>query len=368
MSTRPPSRALAPRPATGRAGSRPAPGSRTRAALLVAVVVTLGACAPIAPSAPAPSDGPGLPVPTTTGSSPGVPGLTTPAGGSAGPELLLLADAEGTRTLSLLRPSSNGIGLPLPDPSTVAVVPMADGSLVALLADGRAFVARRGAPGLRAGDGWRSLTLAGDGELPPGALVFFGASLSPDGTTLAAIARPPDTEAPGALVLVEPGRGRREVLPLDGQSAGTPPAWVDDERVAILQRDRLERTYLALVVAASGEIVDRISLRALDVRTSGDARTAVVLGDEGRLLIGSTAAVLDRRAAPDGGPSTPSTDRTRGGLALDHDGRRLAVAVDEGDDGLGLIAVYERVGDTWQTGVRLAAPAGSHGGFIAWLP
>jgi len=285
-----------------------------------------------------------------------------------GPDLLLLADADGTRTLSILRPSGDGIALPLPDASTVAVTPMADGSLVALLADGRAFVARRGAPGLRAGDGWRRLRLAGDGELPPGALVFFGASLSPDGTTLAAIARPPDTEAPSALVLVEPGRGRREVLPLDGQSAGTPPAWVDDERVAVLQRDRFDRTYLALVVATSGEIVDRIPLRALDVRTSGDARTAVVLGDEDHLLIGSTAAVLDRRAAPGGGPATPPADRTRGGLALDHDGRRLAVAVDEGDDGPGRIAVYERDGDTWRAGIRLAAPAGSHGGSIAWLP
>lgn len=348
---------LAPRPAAGRAGSRPAPGPRTRVALAAAaaVAVVLGACAPTAPSA------------RTTTVAPGSPAPTTPPGGSTGPEILLLADAEGTRTLSLLRPSGDVVALPVPDPSTAAVAPMADGSLVALLADGRAFVTPRGAPGLRAGDGWRALPLAGGGSLPPGNLVFFGASLSPDGTTLAAIARPPDTEAPSALVLVEPGRGRREVVPLAGQSAGTPPAWVDDDRVAVIQRDRFDRTNLAIVVAASGEIVDRISFRALNFGTSGDARTAVVLGDESRLLVGSTAAVLERRAAPDGGPATLAADWARGGLALDGAGRRLAVVVED-SSGVSRIATFERVGETWQPGVRIAAPSGSSGGWIAWLP
>jgi hypothetical protein len=327
--------------------------------------VALGACAPAAPT---PNEGAGSPAPTLAIGASGSPALTTPPGGSTGPELLLLADADGTRTLSLLRPSGDWVALPLPDPSTVAVVPTTDGRLVALLADGRAFETSRGAPGLRAGDRWRPLLLAGTGELPPGTLVFLGASLSPDGTTLAAIARPPDAEAPGALVLVAPGRGRRDVLPLGGQSAGTPPAWIDDERVAVLQRDRFDRTYLAIVATAGGASDDRISLRALDFRTSGDARAAVVLGDEGRLLVGSTADLLEGRAAPDGGPATSTGDRPRGGLALDDEGRRLAVAVDEGDDGPGRIAVYERVGDSWRAGVRLAAPAGSHGGFIAWLP
>jgi hypothetical protein len=361
-------RVPAPRPAAGRAGSGPAPRFRTSAALAVAVAGALGAWAPPAPTAPTASRDAGSPVPTPTTTASRSPALTTAPGGSKGPELLLLADAEGTRTLSLLRQSGDCVALPLPDPSTVAVVPTTDGGLVALLADGQVFETPRGVPGLRAGDRWRSLLLAGTGELPAGTIVFFGASLSPDGTTLAAIARPTDTEAPGALVLVAPGRGRRDVLPLGGQSAGTPPAWIDDERVAILQRDRFDRTYLAIVATAGRAIVDRISLRALDFRTSGDTRAAVVLGDEGRLLVGSTTDVVEGRAAPDGGPATPAADRTRGGLALDDDGRRLAVAVDEGDDGPGRIAVYERVGDTWRAGVRLAAPAGSHGGFIAWLP
>jgi len=351
--------ALAPRPAAGRAGSRPAPRSRAPVRAIAAagfVVAILGACSPV-PSLP--------PIP---GESSGASPSPTPSAGAAGPALLHLADAEGERRLSLLGLSGEVVPLPVPDPSTVAVVPVSDGSLVALLADGRAFTAPRGAAGLAADDDWRPLPLAGSGPLPPGAIVAFGAALAPDGTTLAAIARPPDTGMPAALVLLDPVRGRREVLPLPGQLDGTPPAWIDESRVAIVGRDRRDRTELLVVETARGTVLDRISMRALDVRTSGDTRTAVVLGDGGRLLIGSTADLLERRAPPARGPETPPDDAVRGGLALDAAGRRLALVVDEGDDGPARIAVYERGGETWRAAARLTPPAGTQGGTIAWLP
>ena len=357
----PPRGSLTPRPAGGRAGGRHGPGSRAWArptvllVIIFAVAAILGACAPTPSSTPFPSE------------RPGSPALATPPGGAAGPDLLLLADAEGHRTLSLLRLSGDVVPLPVPDPSTVAVTPMPDGGLVALLADGRAFLAPRGAAGLVAGDGWRPLPLAASGSLPPGTFIAFGATLAPDGTTLAAIARPPDAEMPGSLVLVDPGRGRSEILALPGQLAGTPPAWVDEARVAVVGRDRHDRTELVIVEAASGTIVDRIPMRALDVRTSGDTRTAVVLGDGGSLLVGSTAALLERRAAPAGGPATPAGDAVRGGLALDEAGRRLAAVVDEGDDGPARVAVYELDGATWRAAARLTPPAGTRGGTVAWL-
>jgi len=346
-----PRRALAPRPAAGRVGSR---GLRCRAVVpLVIAAAVLGAgCAEDAPGPPAATSSPAA-APTPT------------SGAADGPALLLLDRADDTAALSLLALSGGIVALPLPSPSTAAIVVLPDGGLVAFLADGRTFLTP-GVSELLAGAAWRPLDLGGAAALPPGTIIF-GAIASPDGTRLAAIARSPLAEAPSALVLVELDRGRRTIHPLPDESTGAPPAWVDDDRVAIVQRDRFGRTFLAIVVVASGEIVDRISLRALNLGTSGDARTAVILGDESRLLIGTTAAVLERRAAPDDGPAAPASDRARGGLALDREGGRLAVVV-EGDDGSWRVAVYERVGDGWRTAIRLVTPPGAQGGAVAWLP
>jgi hypothetical protein len=249
----------------------------------------------------------------------------------------------------------------------MAVTPMFDGGLVALLGDGRAFAAPGGAAGLLAGTGWRALELRWAGALPDTAIIF-GAAASPDGRRLAAIARPPDAEGPSALVVVEPDEGRGFTWTLVAESLGVPPAWIDDSRVALVQRGRDGQTFLSILAVATGREIDRISFRALDFRTSGDARTAVVLGDESRLLVGATEEVLARRRAPDGGPATLPGDVVRGGVALDREGRRLAAVVDDEVAGVGRIAIFERVAGAWQATSRIAAPRGSSGGTVAWLP
>lgn len=353
MSTRPPLRAPASRPAVGRAGRHPTRGLLAVATLAAAAIVVAG-CATPGPSSPA-----------ATGSA--TPSPTTSPGGPAGPTLLLLAVADDVRVLSLLRPSDEVVALPLPDPSTMAVTPMLDGTLVALLGDGRAFVAPGGAAGLLAGTGWRPLDLRWAGALPATSIIF-GATASPDGRRLAAIARPADAEGPSALVVVEPTEGRGFTWRLAAESLGVPPAWIDDSRLALVQRGRDGRTFLSILTVATGQEVDRISFRALDFQTSGDARTAVVLGDESRLLVGATEDVLDRRRAPDGGPATQPGDVVRGGVALDREGRHLAAVVDDETAGVSRIAIFERVGGAWQTTTRIPAPRGSSGGTVVWLP
>lgn len=353
MSTRPPLRAPASRPAVGRAGRHPTRRRLAVAALVLAAALG-GGCGLPSSSEPAAA-------PSPTASPPASPV------GPAGSALLLLAVADDIRVLSLVLPSAEVVALPLPDPSTMAVTPMLDGALVALLGDGRAFVAPGGAAGLLAGTGWRPLGLRWAGALPGGSIVF-GATASPGGTRLAAIARPPDAEGPSALLVIDPAEGRGVIRPLADDSLGAPPAWLDDSRIALVQRGRDGRTRLSIVAVATGRVVDQTPFRALDFRTSGDARTAVVLGDESRLLVGPTAEVLERRRAPDGGPVTSASDVVRGGIALDREGRRLAAVVDDAMAGASWIAVFERAAGTWQATARIPAPRGSGGGTVAWIP
>jgi hypothetical protein len=269
-------------------------------------------------------------------------------------------------TLSLVRLSGDVVPLPLPDPSVAAVVPAASGKLVALLRDGRAFVAPRGSAGLLAGTGWHAIALTGAGSMPPGT-VISAATSSPDGARLVAIARPRDAFQPSALVIIEPGRGRRDIRPLPDESDGAPPAWIDGARVAIVQRDRLDRTFLAVVAVATGRVTDRLAVRVLNFATSGDSLTAVGVTHD-RIVVGPTASVLERRRAPDTGPATPPDDFVRGGVALSSDGHYLAAAIEEDDSGRSRIAIYEQTGGSWRATTRITPPAGTSGGWLTWLP
>jgi hypothetical protein len=257
------------------------------------------------------------------------------------------------------------VALPVPDPSTSAVTPMGDSSLVALLADGRAFVAPDGPGGLVARSGWRALDLRWVGALPPGAIVL-GAAASPDASRIAAIARPRDAESPSGLLVVDPAEGTAICWILPDESLGSPPAWLDDDRVAVVQRGRDGRTFVATVGVTTGQVVDRAPLRALAFGTSHDGRTAVVLGDESRLEVGPTAEVLDLRRVPDGGPAVRPGDVVRGGISLDRHGNRLAAVVED-VAGVGQVATFDRVGDAWKPGPRVATPSGG-GGWSTWLP
>jgi len=378
MSRIPPDRLIAPRPARGRARSRHPTGFAAGLARFLMAVAIAG-CAPGVPTAPTPIDSaasaaprtadaatPAAPTPSPSPTPSAAATPPTPTDAPAGPELLLLAYEGDAAALSLVRLSGDVVPLPLPDPSVAAVTPTAGGRLVAVLRDGRAFVAPRGPTGLVAGTGWRALALAGPGEMPPGAIVWSATS-SPDGTRLAMIARPRDAESPSALVVIEPGRGRRDIRPLADGSEGVAPAWIDDARVAIVQRDRFDRPFLALVAVATGRVTDRLPVRALDFGTSRDARTSVALTGD-LIVVGPTASVLEMRRAPDAGPATPPGDFVRGGIALSGDGRYLAVAIEEGDPGPSRIAIYERAGGAWRAATRITPPASASGGWLTWLP
>ena len=362
MSSLPPDVLSAPRPAAGRARSRRIAALVPSVALSVAV--TLAGCAPAVPTAPPSIDATASPAALASGSetpaSPTPGPIPTPAGATpvaptlapTGPDLLLLAFDGETASLRLVRLSGEVIPVPLPDPSVAAVAPIAGGRLVAVLRDGRAFVAQRGPDGLVSGTEWRAIALSGPGVMPAGAFVW-SATASPDGTRVAAIARPADTQSPSALVVIDPARGRREVNRLADETEGVPPAWVDEARLAIVQRDRFDRVFLGLVAVSDGRVLDRLQVRAIGFGTSGDGRTSVALADD-HLVVGPTASVLTSRRLPESGPALPAADLVSGGFALSHDGR--------------LLAIYEHVGDAWRAGPRLAQPDGLSVGWPTWLP
>ncbi len=389
MSHLPPDRLDAPRPAHGRArGTRVARLAAGLGGAVLAVAMT--GCARPVPSAPASigsAASPDIPAASGTPRTPGASGpptsaaaptrgvdptrpaasrSATPTDTAAAPELLLLANGGNVVALFLVRLSGDVVQLPLPDPSVAAVAPAADGKLVALLRDGRAFVAPRGPDGLLAGTGWRALALAGSGSMPPGTVVSAATS-SPDGRRLVAIARPRDAFLPSALVVIEPDRGRRDIRQLADETDGVPPAWIDDARVAIVQRDRLDRTFLAIVAVATGQVTDRLAVRVLDFGTSRDSRISVGVTHD-RIVVGPTASVLELRRAPDSGPSTPPDDFVRGGVALSDDGRYLAAAIEEDDSGRRRIAIYEQTDGSWRATIRIAPPDGTPGGWLTWLP
>ncbi len=237
---------------------------------------------------------------------------------------------------------------------------------MAVLRDGRAFVAQRGPDGLASGTAWRALALSGPGEMPAGAFIW-SATASPDGTRVAAIARPGDTQSPSALVVIDPASGRREINRLADETEGVPPAWVDEARVAIVQRDRFDRLFLGLLAVSDGRVLDRLQVRAYAFGTSGDGRTSVALTGD-RLVVGPTASVLTSRRLPGSGPVLPGADLVSGGFALSRDGRFLAMVVQPGDAGPGSLAIYERASDAWRAGPRLAQPDGLTPGWPTWLP
>ena len=308
-------------------------------------------------------------VASTPGSSPTGAAAATPTptdGASAEPDLLVLASAGDVASLHLVRLSGEVISVPLPNPSVAAVVPIAGGRLLAVLRDGRSFVSTRGPAKLAAGAGWHALALGGPGTMPPGAFAW-SATASPDGSRVAVIARPADAQAPSALVVIEPDRGRREVHLLADESEGVPPAWVDAARVTIVQRDRLDRVFLALVAAADGRTLERLNVRAVGFATSGDGATCVALMDD-RVVVGPTASVLALGLLPGSGPALAAADRPSGGVALSGDGRFLALGVQNDETGSTRLAIYERIGGTWHAGPRIALPAGATGGQPTWLP
>ena len=376
MSSVPPDLLVAPRPAGRRARSRrvatPVPS------VVLSVAVMLAGCAPAVPTGPPSIDtttspaalasGPETPasptprpIPTLAEASPVAPTVAPTGSG-----LLLLAFDGQTASLSLVRLSGEVIPVPLPDPSVTALAPIAGGRLVAVLRDGRAFVAQRGPDGLASGTAWRALALSGPGEMPAGAFIW-SATASPDGTRVAAIARPGDTQSPSALVVIDPASGRREINPLADETEGVPPAWVDEARVAIVQRDRFDRLFLGLLAVSDGRVLDRLQVRPYAFGTSGDGRTSVALTGD-RLVVGPTA--VGARLAPPAG-IRPGVARGRPGVgrvSLSRDRRFLAMVVQPGDAGPGSLAIYEHAGDAWRAGPRLAQPDGLTPGWPTWLP
>ncbi|HTC86319.1 MAG TPA: hypothetical protein VK656_06420, partial [Candidatus Acidoferrum sp.] len=81
------------------------------------------------------------------------------------------------------------------------------------------------------------------------------ATLSPDGTMIAALSGEADSGAADArLLVIDRGSGATRVVALRAIVDGRPPVWIGDRRVIVPLRDTEDRTALAVVEVATGSI------------------------------------------------------------------------------------------------------------------
>ena len=88
-------------------------------------------------------------------------------------------------------------------------------------------------------------------------------------------------------------------------------------RVAIVQRDRLDRPFLALVVVATGRVADRLAVSRPGPRDLPGRANRRSSWRATAILVGPTAAMLEMSGGPlTTGPAMPPGDSVRGGIAL----------------------------------------------------
>jgi hypothetical protein len=210
--------------------------------------------------------------------------------------------------------------------------------------------------------GWRPVEADGVDDRPIEGPLYFGAWDPPGGSF---VLLGSDFGEGGGLriVVVDPAlEGASEAAFPDTSAAAAAPAWVDDDRVAVVVASAGGPSTL-LVDTATGDAVPGPADVAL-VATSSDALMTALWSGDGPVEVLTTEAWLsgDRatiRLDPPDGASRP------GGFALDGTGSRLAITWLDRSDAPLAVTVHERARDWTQTariGLDGAAVA-----MVAWL-
>lgn len=311
------------------------PASRPgrRAAATLAVLLLLSACQADAGAAEQPADG------------------------------LLVLSGDEPRSLGVLasKPESDGavaIGLPLPEEGANSISAGRGGILVATTAEGRLVtsdpVDPRGSAVDVASLEWRRVQAKDEsGEsLPPR---IWSATWDPSGRRFAAFSGDRGTYK---LLLVDPTEGKLTIIPLNMALQADAPAWLEDDRIALLQGHHqapsssvLHTTDGKIAKGPGGELHLASSADGAVVATSaGPGKPVVLRSSKGWLADDGTSI---------GSVDVPEGFREASGLALDATGRRLAI-VWLRDDGTTECHVHDGA-DGWRRVMT------TRGGAVAWL-
>jgi hypothetical protein len=282
-----------------------------------------------------------------------------PADPAAVGGLAILSGDVGRTRLTVHGPGRGGSReVDVPDPATAWISGGPGGFVVATLADGRLAVADvdETAPA------WRFLEPTSDG--PPVGSLLFGAA-SPTGARVAALTLGAAGQFGAAIV--EAGSGRSLVFPVDGEPILTGPAWIDEDRVAVVVVDADVGGAVSIADVTSGDVTGGPgNVRALAV--SGDGTAVVWVSSVDGRLYGSNAvswlAGQEIAAVP---IEAPSADSVPGSVALDATGGRLAVVWENDEGRVVEIAILRRTSDGWSIAERLDAPDGDPRAVVGWL-
>jgi hypothetical protein len=276
--------------------------------------------------------------------------VATPA--TAG--LVLLSGSEVADSLVFHDAAGARSELPVPDATAAWLSVSRRGAMIATLADGSLRLSTR-LP-LPADDefAWRVVPSV-DADLPEEPLFF--ATWAPSGLVTASIAD--DLHGRRSLAIVDPIGDATLILPLEPGALPAPPAWIDDDRVALPSGGAT-----TVVNTQTGERVDGPSdVAQLSVSADG-SRSAVARAD-GTVEIAVAAEWMAGAGQPE--IAIQPGDATVGALALDRRGERLAIVWDR-DGEPGLVTIYRRHGTSWIEAERFDLPGDADRGVPGWLP
>ena len=241
--------------------------------------------------------------------------------------LVLSTDEPGRLDVLATKPGSDGavaIGLPLPAEGAGWISAGRGGILVATTGDGRLVTSDPVDPHGSAVDvaslQWRRVQASDESgkSLPPR---IWSATWDPSGRRLAALS---GDRGDYRLLLVDPTEGKLTSIALNMALQADAPAWLDDDRIALLQGHHqapsssvLDTTTGKIAKGPAGELHLASSADGTVVATSaGPGKPVVLRSAEGWLADDGTSI---------GSVDVPEGFREASRLALDATGRRLAI-------------------------------------------
>jgi len=286
---------------------------------------------------------------------------TEPTDASAGDGLLVLAGDVGSVKLTVREDGGRrSRAVELPAPGTTWIAAGRANVLLATVTDGRTFVSDP------LGDddpAWRLVEPVTLTDEPPRTPLFYG-TWDPPGSVYAQLGADFSDDRGMRAVVTDPSLDQAVEVPMETrQAVPAPPAWIDDDRIALVSGNG-DRTEAVIVDSATQESEPG----PRDVRliaTSGDAATAAVwAGSDGDVEVLSTEAWLvgdasGTRISPPAGASAPVV------LALDDQGRRLAVVWADGDGTPTSISIH-LASDDWARATTFDLGDAS-AAMVAWL-
>jgi hypothetical protein len=293
-------------------------------------------------------------------------GPTEPPGPVFGGRVAVVAGTGGLAAIVVIDAAGTEIELPLPTRFATALA--AGPSAAGEAAPARVVAVRLDGSLASLGSGttadWVPIQLDDPADPPPGRPTAL--AVSPDGR-LAILIVHPETTGPATIRLADPDTGGVLDVPI-GLAEGSPPAWLDADRIVVLTRTAADRTELVVLDTRT------VETRALAIEAEGVAAgngTIVLVADDRR-------SATEWPAGPDGLPpddgapdaviEAPGPDRYVERVALDRSGGQLATSWTDGEGRPALLTVHVRTDAGWVAVVTRTLSADGPVPLVTWLP